>query len=117
MKNAAILAFANARLTNAGNHVVVVRNGAGQATSQAATLTVNPVAPSALRIVRLQGVSAAVLDVEVSVAPGRNYVLEATGDLKTWTAVQSFSANQTVMTVRTVNSGATPRFFRVREGE
>lgn len=112
---AATLAFANAHPTNAGNYVVVVRNGAGQATSLVATLTVNPTVPATLRIVRLRGLSTSDLDVDVSVTAGRNYVLEASGDFKTWTTAQSFSAAQSATTVRTPNSAVTTRFFRVRE--
>jgi hypothetical protein len=112
---AASLAFANTHATNAGNYVVVVRNGAGQATSLVATLTVNPAVPATLRIVRLRGLSASDLDVDVSVTAGRNYVLEASGDFKTWTTAQSFSAAQSATTVRTPNAAVATRFFRVRE--
>jgi hypothetical protein len=112
---AATLAFANTHSTNAGNYVVVVRNGAGQATSLVATLTVNPVVPATLRIVRLRGLSASDLDVDVSVTAGRNYVLEASGDFKAWTTAQSFSAAQSATTVRTPNAAVATRFFRVRE--
>lgn len=112
---AATLAFANTHSTNAGNYVVVVRNGAGQATSLVATLTVNPTVPATLRIVRLRGLSTSDLDVDVSVTAGRNYVLEASGDFKTWATAQSFSAAQSATTVRTPNAAVTTRFFRVRE--
>ncbi len=112
---AATMTFANTHLTNAGNYVVVVRNGAGQATSLVAALTVTPAVPTTLQIVRLRGLSATDLDVDVSVTAGRNYVLEATSDFKAWTTAQSFSATQAATTVRTPSSSAPARFFRLRE--
>ena len=112
---AATLAYANAHLTNAGSYVVVVRNGAGQITSVPALVTVNPVVVT-MRLVRLRFLPTGELDADVNVSPGRDYHLEATSDFKAWTPAQTFSAAQAEMTVRTPGTGATARFYRIREG-
>ncbi len=108
------LSIAHAAGADSGNYVVVIRNSAGQVTSLPAALTVN-VAPSGLRIVRVRVLSATEIEADISVVAGRDYVLEETGDLKTWSKNTSFFANKAESTVRGTSSGASLMFYRLRE--
>ncbi len=108
------LSIAHASVADAGNYVVIIRNSAGQVASVPAILTVNA-APIGLRIVSVKVLSATEIEANIVVVSGRDYVLEETGDFKTWSLNKNFFANNTQLTVRGPSSGASAMFYRLRE--
>lgn len=111
---ASTLSWAKVLPSQSGVYSVVIRNSVGQITSNPASITVSP-AGSGSRIVSLKVLSPVEVEMSLSAVAGKNYDLEASSDLKTWTKVQVFSPGQGVTTLKHAHGGKGALMFRVTE--
>ena len=107
----ATLALSSARVTDAGNYTVTVRNDKGKVVSQLATLRVLE-RPVISLITYTEGQAR----ISFNTANGLTYTLESSDsvDPEVWTAVTSISGNGRVMTLDDNTAPPTTRIYRIR---
>jgi hypothetical protein len=103
------LVFSKVAPGDAGDYSVMVSNSAGSETSQLSTLNVRePIRPALSALRRINGGGAEfVLSGEV----GRNYHIEFSTDLKSWTRVATLNAGDPRIVYRDTSAAAAPQGF------
>ena len=107
----ASLVLSKVSLSDAGEYSVVVSNSAGSETSQIITLSVaEPVRPALGNLRRIDGGG---VEFVLTGEPGRNYHVEFSTDLRTWTRLATLTPNDLKIIYRDANAtGAAQGFYR-----
>ena len=114
--NGSVLVKSSVVLTDAGLYQVAVTNSVGQVLSARVTVTVVPETIVA-RIVGFREIVGGDLDFDLDAPSGREWVLEDSTILGTWSEVSRFLANQPRFSLRVPSQPTNSRFFRLRQAD
>ncbi len=114
--NGSVLVKPSVVLTDAGLYQVAVTNSVGQVLSARVTVTVVP-ETIVSRIVGFREIVGGDLDFDLDAPSGREWVLEDSTILGTWSEVSRFLANQPRFSLRVPRQPTSRRFFRLRQAD